>query len=271
MAFFIVVGTATAAYAHYVYERAQVWSDTTGKCVYNRSEISHGGGGGYYKVSNETYRRADTPWGSYDCLANWQLGPGYKRNKLHLLKYVGGSASHGSLSGWGLCAYSAWNYNATTKHNFSVHWTTGYPLCGNGSYGSHGHVQNRINRSNGKHDWVGGGMWSGAHSLPTSASTTTEAESAIPRPTWINIDGTLNPDGVPSTGIPVFSEEGEAICFIDLSEYLALGEDTPIDIVMDLDVPGQYELQQTIENSPDDGVLTEESVGVLVPASTICA
>lgn len=161
MAMMLVVGTGSAALAHYVYERAKVWENGRGDCVINRSEVSHGGGGGYSKVDNETYEELNTPYGSYPCTDAWELGPKYKRNKIHFLK--------NTSSGWSLCWYSKWTYNAKTVNKFGIYWNFGSSTpCGKGYYATHGHVENRINRNDGTHYWVGGPMWSGSHYLPAT-------------------------------------------------------------------------------------------------------
>jgi hypothetical protein len=164
MALGLIVGLGATALAHFVYEKTEVWqSSTQGRCVVNRSEVSHGGGGGYTKVSNITYNNLNTPGGAWDCTDTWELGGKYKRNKYHFLKWSSPDNK------WKLCKYSEWAYNKTSTYSYSIAWDFGStPPCGAGAYATHGHVENRINRANNQHDWVGGPMWSGSHSLPAS-------------------------------------------------------------------------------------------------------
>ncbi len=80
MTFFIVVATATAALAHYVYERNYVWETGDGKCLSDYSEISHGtNGGGYSRVEADTSRETETPWGTIDCSRSWDRPINYLR------------------------------------------------------------------------------------------------------------------------------------------------------------------------------------------------
>lgn len=159
----IVVASASAAAAHYVYEQAYVWWGGQGKCVHNYTETSHGANGdtgGYSAVRNKTYR--EELYTGTDCSVPWHLGPKYKRNKWHWMVFKGGQ--------WGLCKYTKWIYNSKTTSEFQVSTSRNRPGCGEHFYGTHGHVQNRINRSDGTHDWVGGPMWSGCHWLPANGS-----------------------------------------------------------------------------------------------------
>jgi hypothetical protein len=151
LAFLFVVASASAALAHYVYEKAEVWGNSEGKCLLVRSEISHGNGGGYSKGSDFTYRRAF----SQDCFYEWDRGPGYLRVRYDLLKWTG--------SQWAYCRGIGNVYNPTTRNIFDVpHYWGSSPPCGSAYYGTQTYGQVLYNGA-----WRGPtAMWSGSHYLP---------------------------------------------------------------------------------------------------------
>lgn len=153
LASLLIGGTATAAFAHYVYEDAEVWNSTDGHCLKVRSEISHGNGGGYVKVSSHSYEKL--LW-MIDCASPWSRGPGYLAVRWNLLKWSGSS--------WALCKSVAWQYNQTTTNDFSSYKYYNTP-CGSGYYGTQGYGKVYYN-SNWKPSSTGGVMWSGSHYLP---------------------------------------------------------------------------------------------------------
>jgi hypothetical protein len=138
--------SASAAHAHFVYERSEVWKDG-GECLILRSEISHGGGGGYSKATAETF----TNFSWWNCFIAWDRGPGYIALRYDLMKWT--------EQGWAICRQTGWHYNRSTTNKYQIYTDHGsYAPCGTGYYGtmSYGYVD-----KNGQ--WYGGHMWSGYH------------------------------------------------------------------------------------------------------------
>lgn len=157
----LVTGSASSVLAHYIYENAKVWEHSDGRCIFNYTETSHGQDGetgGYSAVRNTGYQKDPSQF--INCSVQWSRGPKYKRNKWHWLVYKNGE--------WGLCKYVKWRYNTKTHNQWEIYVSRSRPGCGNAYYGTHGHVQDRINKANGEHDWVGGPIWSGSHYLPAN-------------------------------------------------------------------------------------------------------
>lgn len=141
--------TALPAAAHYVY--AQPWtyfSDST--CEMTRSEVSHGGGGGYYKTDGYTWRENRVLGSS--CSSDHKMAPGYKAANWAAWKWTG--------STWALCAQSNYVYNSTVTSKLVVYWSYNSTPCGAGYYGNQGTSWHY----NGA--WYGGTVWSGYHYLP---------------------------------------------------------------------------------------------------------
>jgi hypothetical protein len=111
MALFFVVASATAAVAHYVYERNYVWETGDGKCLSDYSEISHGNNyGGYSRVEADTSRETETPWGTIDCSRSWDRPINYLGVQNALWKWS-------SSSGWYECRRTSLKYNgSSTSH-----------------------------------------------------------------------------------------------------------------------------------------------------------
>jgi hypothetical protein len=135
----------------------RVWENASGRCVINRSEISHGSNGtGYNIVRAIAKEQAVTPWGTFPCEKTWDRGPGYLRSKIHFVKHISGNT-------WGMCYDSGWYYNSTTANEFDLYknWGSGGPPCGSGTYATHGHTGTKLNGT-----WHGGSILSGGHQLP---------------------------------------------------------------------------------------------------------
>ena len=113
-------------------------------------------------------------------------------------------------------------------------------------------------------------MWSGGHYLPSSGLSQGRGSVGLPRPTWLGADGTVDPAGVPSSGIPVFDTDGSIACHISLDQYLTLGEDTPVDLVLDLDHPAQEEIQVAVEEGPAHGQPLDGVTAVTPAVMTAC-
>ena len=143
-------GTAAPAAAHFVYEYPWTYFSSN-SCEQTRSEVSHGGGGGYYKTDGVSYRENRAIQAS---CAEWFDRPaGYKAAKWAAWKWNG--------SQWALCQESNYSYNSSTTSRHVVYWDYGSRTpCGNGYYGNMG-TSYHYNGA-----WYGGSVWSGYHQLP---------------------------------------------------------------------------------------------------------
>jgi hypothetical protein len=166
----LIVSLASAAAAHFAYQRAVVWEDDAGRCLDLYSEISHGNGGGYTKTVAETYQQLEY-WRS--CFWPWQRGPGYIRAKNQMWAWFG--------SYWGICrgTAAAWKYNSTTTNDFRIEGYRGLygdttkPPCGPRWYVTRSLSQVQLNGvwyprpgCNAERCWQTGVMWSCIHYLP---------------------------------------------------------------------------------------------------------
>lgn len=137
-----IVGAASPAGAHYVYEGRRVYSSPT-LCLDGRAEISHGNGGGYVRVD----ARVSEP-SSYGGVCNGTVW-GNRYNvivKAQLWKYNGRY--------WELCRDTGWKYSRSVRVSYGSR-----PPCGRGTYGVTGYayVENA--------GWKGGKIESGMHWL----------------------------------------------------------------------------------------------------------
>lgn len=148
----LIAMTTGVAYAHYVYNSGWTyWSSTD--CVWERSETSHGGGGGYTKSDLESWRNLIYP--PANCSITFDRPPNYIKLRYDWEKW------DESTSNWVVCAYVGWQYNSSTTWHFQLSYDFGStPWCGSGQYATdtEGYELNG--------DWHGGAMWSGSHYLP---------------------------------------------------------------------------------------------------------
>ncbi len=79
---------AVPASAHYVYEEFYIY-ESHENCTWARSEISHGDGGGYRKVTVESSRQLNTWAGDYDCVQDKVVPAGDIANRPVLYKWNG--------------------------------------------------------------------------------------------------------------------------------------------------------------------------------------
>lgn len=153
MTVFLVVASATAALAHFVYDEGYVWESGAGKCVEAYSEISDGtNDGGYSLVKANTWREAKHPWGQVDCFLGWPRPVSYLSVQNALYKWSG--------SYWYECRRTSLLYNdkKTSRLTQDRYWSR---PCGDGLYGNWGGAWTNFDGR-----WVGGWMWSGHHLLP---------------------------------------------------------------------------------------------------------
>lgn len=140
------LGFTLPASAHYVYSSGTIYANYEDSiCATGRSEVSHGNGGGYYRVDENThncYRIAkDMPGGNISVRA-------------HFLKWTGAE--------WAVCHDSGWVANNLTTNHWGISRNFGTsPPCGAGSYVTNGAVY--IYWDN---QWNGTWIWSGEHWLP---------------------------------------------------------------------------------------------------------
>ena len=145
------VSVAVPAYAHYIYEQGYTYTSNH-ICTFNRSEISHGSGGGYSKSEV----KASLAVGNVLCVLPHYMPIGHLRAKWELEKWNG--------STWTQCDSISWIYNSGSASYLIVSTDHGSdPPCGNGVYrtiGS-GHLKNGGT-------WYGGSLSSGSvgHTLP---------------------------------------------------------------------------------------------------------
>jgi hypothetical protein len=152
---FIAMFSLTAvplAYAHYVYE----WPTkavTDNMCVKVRSEVSHGGGGGYSRGDVQTL--SDDPrW--TECSQATGHAPFYAATHgIQLSVYKYGS------NGWYECMRSDFATRSNAYHSYRD-WNYNLP-CGPGYYGTYTYgVAQEVTGGS----WYGGWVWSGYHYLP---------------------------------------------------------------------------------------------------------
>jgi hypothetical protein len=140
------VGSISSVMAHYVYSSGIVYQNSDELiCVHGRSETSHGGGGGYYRVDEQTH----------NCSGITVTRPaGNIAVRAKFYKWTG--------SEWVVCEDSDWSYNPTTSDHWGIAKDYGSsPPCGNGYYGTSGAAYIYWNDA-----WHGGWIWSGYHWLP---------------------------------------------------------------------------------------------------------
>ncbi|MQM26146.1 hypothetical protein GFD30_11270 [Glycomyces sp. NEAU-7082] len=201
---FILLGASPAA-AHYVYQEGHVYR-TNDLCVHERSEISHGDGGGYSRVDVSSTTIL-APGGAFPCAHANHKPANNIAAKIQVLAWNG--------SAWYVCAETAWVYNDHTTWQLIIESRMlGLPWCGTGWYGTmgHGYVWNNA--------WYGGTMWSGNHWLPDYSLSATEAPTHIPEAG--DTVGVLD-----ASGNEVLDADGEPVTVV-VGEAPASGPDTAI-------------------------------------------
>jgi hypothetical protein len=164
---FVLLG-ATPAAAHYVYQEGHLYR-TNDLCVHERSEISHGDGGGYSRVDTSATTYV-APGGTFPCALALAKPPGHIASKVVVMAWNG--------SAWYVCAESSWLYNDYVGWQLILEsWMHGHPWCGDGWYGTmgHGYVWNPATK-----DWKGGQLWSGHHWLPDHSLASAQAPAEVP-------------------------------------------------------------------------------------------
>lgn len=149
-----LVGGASPAAAHYVYDKLFTYRSSE-NCVENRSEASHGSGGGYARTDVWSWNELSLFLiGTQSCGWFYTRPSGYIRTAFDWYVYTS--------SGWALCAYTPWYYNTSSTDHMAISYDFGSsPWCGSGYYGTYGlgYVYHGS-------QWYGGGLWSGHHLLP---------------------------------------------------------------------------------------------------------
>lgn len=161
----LLVAFSSAALAHFVYESVKVYENSSGsRCLINYTETSHGANGdtgGYSAVRASAYD--EESYTRVNCSVPWHRPPKYLRVKWHWLVYKNGQ--------WGSCKYGKWAYSQKTTNQVQITKSRSRPGCGEGYYyGTHGHTEMRINRTDGTHFWVGHPLYSGCHIIPANGN-----------------------------------------------------------------------------------------------------
>ncbi|MGW4725383.1 hypothetical protein [Streptomyces sp. NPDC004291] len=200
--------SASPASAHVVYTSDEMWSNTdSSKCLYSRSEVSHGAGMGYFKGRSMASKDAEL-WPA-DCTLPWYRPQGHLATRLYIFKW---NASQGK---WLVCRSTSWLYNGGNNASFTVQATTNThttPPCGKGYYGT-----STISSVSYGGTWYGNiGLWSGHHYLPTTASLM--SSQADITPDWVDEKGRVDAERAPSRmgvagsdGSPLLNGEGEPV------------------------------------------------------------
>lgn len=196
----LVATAATTAWAHYVYDDGYVWEGGP-KCLFARSEVSHGNGGGYTKVDLQAVRERTYPgWGTINCHIAWDRPTSYLRSKMWLYWW------HSSREEWIYCTETGYKYNTQKQADLrhTKYWDT---PCGNHLYFNYGWGATYYDNA-----WRGGWMGAGYHRWPTSESTSNSCGSppCVPSVTDPTADvdgggGVLSPistDLLPMPGVP---------------------------------------------------------------------
>jgi len=145
--FGLLLGSAGSTRAHYVYSAGDVYRNPTDSiCVKGRSETSHGGGGGYYRVDAQVH----------NCYAFSVRKPGGNIQ-------VGATFFKWTGSSWAVCVEGGWSFNPSTSDFWGMSRDFGTaPPCGPGTYATNGAAYAWHNNQ-----WNGGWIWSGQHVLPS--------------------------------------------------------------------------------------------------------
>jgi hypothetical protein len=149
----LVLATGGTALAHYVYDEGETWSNPE-KCLQNRTETSHGNGGGFLSVTAELNQ--DEPFTGI-CWVPWQRPAGYIRVRANLMRW------NTKREEWRLCLSYSWSYNSSSVNEWTAYAYFNTP-CGSGYYGTWGYAQVYYNSKWRPADQ--GPIWSGYHWLP---------------------------------------------------------------------------------------------------------
>ena len=116
-------------------------------CTWNRSEMSHGNGGGYSEARVAAKKKNE--FINLTCFNPFHRPANHLKVKYKLYKQSGSS--------WNLCAHTSWTYNNYSTTELTIYTYHGAsPVCGNGTYKtlSFGYLKNN-------NQWRGGSMTSG--------------------------------------------------------------------------------------------------------------
>lgn len=151
----LIFVTSPPVNAHYVYENEWAYRSDRGHCVRERSEISHGDGGGYSKVDAiiSHYWYFDDK--HIPCGLSKYKSAGEILIKWDLMKW------NASRAEWHHCRVIDSVSNRTRTYKFVVYAYYGaYADCGTGWYGTWGSAKVWNGRT-----FKGGRVWSGPHWL----------------------------------------------------------------------------------------------------------
>lgn len=123
-----IVQAATSALAHYVYESAWTFQSPE-QCVWNRSEISHGSGGGFRKGNVKSAKQLEVG-ANFSCRQNKSRPPGWIIAR-PVLYYAGPSGTD-----VGICRLPNWIANSNNTYELITSVNHDYPPCGPGYYGT---------------------------------------------------------------------------------------------------------------------------------------
>lgn len=191
----LVVATPGVASAHYVKQEGPLatWEDN---CTIGRSEVSHGGGGGYTRV--DTKSRQSDPLTGTRCIWPFDRPAGQIAARYHYYRYSSARKT------WLLCKRSAWAYNQRTARDVRISWNFGaVPPCGGNGY--FGTIGDSLVLDDGA--WHGGQLWSGYHFIPPQSPAVAET---VPPPPWVRADGTVDESRLPAR-IGVAGADGEPL------------------------------------------------------------
>lgn len=147
-------GATNKTFADVIAQDGFVYQQIAGACTYVRSEISHGGGGGYSKNDTRSHSYASTTAGGIECGNTTARPAGYIKAYNRLLLWNG--------SAWGGCRTSNTVYNTTNTYSLVTATNYGSTTpCGNGTY-----VNEAFGYVNLTGTWQGGSLRSGNHFLP---------------------------------------------------------------------------------------------------------
>ncbi|MCC8341026.1 hypothetical protein LMJ38_34595 [Streptomyces sp. R1] len=204
-AFAMTLATASSASAHYVYFSDEVWANAdSSKCLYNRSEVSHGSSGmGYFR--GDALAAKDVELWPADCTAPWERNVGQLSEGLAIYKWYVDANDEGS---WLLCTVTDWYYNESRGSKFVLEGKTDgatIPPCGEGYYST----MNQAGVEYGG-DWLGWDVdvYSGYHYLPDTTSVASRQQPTDP--TWVAEDGTVDRTKAPAR-VHVAGKDGEPI------------------------------------------------------------
>ncbi|HEX4813392.1 MAG TPA: hypothetical protein VFV66_11635 [Nonomuraea sp.] len=242
-----LVASAAPAWAHYVYKQAMVFiSDPL--CVYNRSEVSHGGGGGYSEVYTSTWRFAGIgPVGKECGVMKWQAAGSIG---------VWGRFYKKTGSKWSICTYWNWKNNSGTTYQVKLSWDYGSrPPCGDGYYATMGASRARDGSGRWRCSAAGSKcrtIWSGSHKL-VRAGLQPVADPPVEEPSWVGADGLVDLDKLPAQ-LPLIDAGGNPA--LDAS-----GNPILVNTIPSIDDPDQPDDSTVVRGVTEDGIETIQTPG----------